>query len=385
MVNNYKFKKFLKTKFPNNSVVIDFSKLKEDLRETFGVFGSLNDQELVRYLSINGYKNINFKQELIEVKASNSDNKENLNIKNENDEDIDSELNLEAFFTNIFDSEKIIIEETSYKDNSNLFKLYDEKKNDEVQLLRIKEKLIENNQALVKKLAQHYSTRGKSLTIDDLTSVGNIGLMKAIDRFDLKHEAQFSTYASYWITQQITRTIINEGYTVRIPVHAMEKVFKMRKIEKELDFENIKKAVDIVCEKMEIDKKGYYDLKEIEHKFLHDVSLNAFINTETGTSEIIDFITNIDADYMDNILTVEETIINNEIKDIILDEIDMLPSREREVIKLRFGINDGKTRTLEEIGHIFGVTRERIRQIENKTLKKLKDNKALNALYNFDA
>lgn len=130
MVNNYKFKKFLKTKFPNNSVVIDFSKLKEDLRETFGVFGSLNDQELVKYLSINGYKNINFKQELIEVKASNSDNKENLNIKNENenDEDIGSELNLEAFFTNIFDSEKIIIEETSYKDNSNLFKLYDEKK-----------------------------------------------------------------------------------------------------------------------------------------------------------------------------------------------------------------------------------------------------------------
>ena len=284
----------------------------------------------------------------------------------------------------MFDSEKISIEETSYKDNSNLFKLYDEKKNDGVQLLRIKEKLIKNNQALVKKLASHYSARGKSLTIDDLISVGNIGLMKAIDRFDLKYEAQLSTYATYWIVQQMTRTIINEGYMIRIPVHAMEKVFKMRKIEKELEFENIKKSVDVVCEEMGIDKNGYYYLKEIEHKFLHDVSLNSFINTETGTSEVIDFITNIDADYMNNILTIEEIVINNEIKDIVLDEIDMLPYREREVIKLRFGMKDGKTKTLEEIGHIFGVTRERIRQIESKTLKKLKNNKALNTLYDFE-
>ncbi|MDX1261023.1 sigma-70 family RNA polymerase sigma factor, partial [Exiguobacterium sp. K1] len=376
---------FIENRQVQHIFVIDLSKLKEDMRDTFGVVSSLNDQELISYLSMNDYKNIKVKQELKKVENSNSDNKEKSNIKFEDsDEDKDDELNLEAFFTNMFDSEKISIEETSYKDNSNLFKLYDEKKNDGVQLLRIKEKLIKNNQALVKKLASHYSDRGKSLTIDDLISVGNIGLMKAIDRFDLKYEAQLSTYATYWIVQQMTRTIINEGYMIRIPVHAMEKVFKMRKIEKELEFENIKKSVDVVCEEMGIDKNGYYYLKEIEHKFLHDVSLNSFINTETGTSEVIDFITNIDADYMNNILTIEEIVINNEIKDIVLDEIDMLPYREREVIKLRFGMKDGKTKTLEEIGHIFGVTRERIRQIESKTLKKLKNNKALNTLYDFE-
>ena len=235
-----------------------------------------------------------------------------------------------------------------------------------------KKKLIESNLRLVISIAKRFF--GARLTFSDLINEGNMGLAKAIEKFDPDKEFKFSTYATWWIRQAITRAIADQARTIRIPVHMVETINKLIRINRQLVQElGRDPRPDEIAEQMGMSQDKIREIMKIAQE---PVSLETPIGEEED-SHLGDFIPDDDAQ------APSEAAAYSLLREQIEQVLCTLTDRERRVLKLRFGLDDGRPRTLEEVGKEFDVTRERIRQIEAKALRKLRGPKKSNKLKDY--
>ena len=225
------------------------------------------------------------------------------------------------------------------------------------------------NEKLVEKYANLYRKRYKiSLDFEDLKQVGFMGLIRAAEKFDLDQGTAFSTYAVWWVKQAISREIMDHGYSIRIPVHMFERINKVVAVDRDLENENadISERIELIADRTGLEEREVRECLYLKTNVLTTASLNAPVGDDDDGTELIEFLP------QEATESIEDTVGKRELRRTLEAAMEKsLSEREQTVLRLRFGWEDGNKRTLEEIGQIFNVTRERIRQVESRALRKL--------------